>query len=259
MDWRTRCADLGPDGQATCRGSSPRLHLGRAGSPAAACRHHASGRAERRRLAAGRPGRSVPVALDEGCNRAWSRRSAASARRRMISRWRWVHRKWCCRGRIVRARRRPLPRAGCSGFWPSHRSAAGGDACAGRAATHLLAHVRTLDQGPSTPTASRPEPKRPPESSSRKPTPSRRLATLRRDPYAIYARRVLAPRSAGAVPADPGPRERGTLYHAILEQFISANRRRVHRTLEALREIAAAHFRMRSLPDATALVWRIAL
>jgi ATP-dependent helicase/nuclease subunit B len=61
----------------------------------------------------------------------------------------------------------------------------------------LLAHVRTLDQGPSTPThPARSRVRR--KSCSRNPIPSRRLATLRRDPYAIYARRILAPRSAGA-------------------------------------------------------------
>lgn len=46
------------------------------------------------------------------------------------------------------------------------------------------------------------------------------VGTLRRDPYAIYARRILDLGPIEEFVADPGPRERGTLYHAILEEFV---------------------------------------
>ena len=115
--------------------------------------------------------------------------------------------------------------------------------------------ARTLDHGPSTPTASRPEP-RPPEELQPKSYSFSEVGKLRRDPYAIYARRILGLDPLEPFLADPGPRERGTLYHEILEAFISGTESGA-RSLDALREIAAAHFARAALPDATRLVWRM--
>ena len=119
----------------------------------------------------------------------------------------------------------------------------------------LLAHARAQDQGPPTAPAQRPEP-RPPASLQPRSYSFSEVGRLRRDPYAIYARRVLGLDPLEPFLADPGPRERGTLYHEILEEFISATESR-DRKLENLRRIAAEHFARARLPDATALVWRM--
>jgi ATP-dependent helicase/nuclease subunit B len=118
----------------------------------------------------------------------------------------------------------------------------------------LLDHVHNLDQATPVPPATRPEPK--PASDAQPDSYSfSEVATLRRDPYAIYARRILRLDPLAPFLADPGPRERGTLYHAILEEFI-AKHAPPERSLEVLREIAAAHFLDAELPDATALIWQ---
>lgn len=119
----------------------------------------------------------------------------------------------------------------------------------------LLAHARTLDQGISTQTSPRPEPC-PPEHLQPKSYSFSEVGKLRRDPYAIYARRILGLDPLEPFLADPGPRERGTLYHAILEEFIDGTEPAT-RTLETLRRIADEHFAKAGLPDATALVWRM--
>ncbi|MCY0092853.1 double-strand break repair protein AddB [Hoeflea ulvae] len=119
----------------------------------------------------------------------------------------------------------------------------------------LLAHARALDQGPSTPPASRPEP-RPAAALQPKSYSFSEVGKLRRDPYAIYARRVLKLDPLEPFLSDPGPRERGTLYHAILEEFVSSTEQS-DRTEQTLQRIAADHFARADLPDATALVWRL--
>tara|TARA_R110002020_G_scaffold47752_17_gene136180 strand:+ start:5371 stop:8556 length:3186 start_codon:yes stop_codon:yes gene_type:complete len=119
----------------------------------------------------------------------------------------------------------------------------------------LLAHARSLDQGPSTPPASRPEP-RPPAELQPKSYSFSEVGRLRRDPYAIYARRVLKLDPLEPFLTDPGPRERGTLYHQILEEFVS-DLEPGARTLEVLGAIARRHFAGAKLPDAIALIWRL--
>ena len=48
------------------------------------------------------------------------------------------------------------------------------------------------------------------------------VETLRRDPYAVYARHVLGLRPLEPIDADPGAAERGTIVHRALEAFIDA-------------------------------------
>jgi ATP-dependent helicase/nuclease subunit B len=50
---------------------------------------------------------------------------------------------------------------------------------------------------------------------------------LLRDPYAVYARRVLRLRPLDALDADPGAAERGQIVHAALERFVRANPNRL--------------------------------
>ena len=134
-----------------------------------------------------------------------------------------------------------------SGEKPAKEMRARGDA--------LLAHARSLDQGLSAPPAQRPEP-RPPAELQPKSYSFSEVGRLRRDPYAIYARRVLRLDPLEEFLADPGPRERGTLYHQILEEFVSGTEPS-SRNLETLLAIAREHFSAARLPDATALVWRM--
>ena len=119
----------------------------------------------------------------------------------------------------------------------------------------VLAHARTQDQGPPLPAAARPEP-HPPEDVQPASYSFSEVGKLRRDPYAIYARRILGLDPLEPFLADPGPRERGTLYHKILEAFVT-DTARGDRTLDTLRRIAEEHFRKADLPDATALIWRM--
>ena len=79
-----------------------------------------------------------------------------------------------------------------------------------------------LDQGVTQPLASRPEPKPAPEQQPRSYSFSE-VTRLRRDPYAIYAKRILRLQPIDPFNRDPGAAERGTLYHKIVERFVRAN------------------------------------
>jgi ATP-dependent helicase/nuclease subunit B len=79
-----------------------------------------------------------------------------------------------------------------------------------------------LDQGVSQPLATRPEPRPSPEQQPRSYSFSE-VARLRRDPYAVYAKRILRLQPIDAFNRDPGAAERGTLYHKIVERFVRAN------------------------------------
>jgi ATP-dependent helicase/nuclease subunit B len=82
-----------------------------------------------------------------------------------------------------------------------------------------LRSAQLIDQAERQPSATRPEPKPAPEL-----IPDRysfsEAGRLRRDPYAVYARRILRLDPVDPFNADPGPAERGTLYHAIIEDFV---------------------------------------
>lgn len=113
-----------------------------------------------------------------------------------------------------------------------------------------------LDTVEDRPMANRPAPT-PPSDLQPKRYSFSEVKTLRRDPYAIYAKRVLRLDPPEPLIADPGPAERGTLYHRILECF-SREVRDVggdgsRRALAAIadRELAAAN-----VPDHIALIWR---
>jgi ATP-dependent helicase/nuclease subunit B len=82
----------------------------------------------------------------------------------------------------------------------------------------FLRAAAALDVQPPRPLASRPEP-RPAAEIQPKRYSFSEVRTLRRDPYAIYARRVLRLDPLDPLIRDPGVAERGTLYHAILERF----------------------------------------
>ncbi|OCJ23914.1 double-strand break repair protein AddB [Agrobacterium sp. B131/95] len=76
-----------------------------------------------------------------------------------------------------------------------------------------------IDQGENQAPAQRPAP-RPPAELQPKSYSFSEVGRLRRDPYAIYARRVLRLDPIDPFNRDPGPAERGTLYHKIIDRFI---------------------------------------
>lgn len=118
-----------------------------------------------------------------------------------------------------------------------------------------LDKVRRLDVRPSIHFAQRPEPKPPLDA---RPThySVTEAETLRRDPYAIYAKKVLKLRPLDALIRDPGPAERGTLIHAIMELLVTENiDARKPNALEQLTEKAEALFKEARLPRDIELVW----
>ncbi|MCM2294425.1 double-strand break repair protein AddB [Allorhizobium sp. BGMRC 0089] len=113
-----------------------------------------------------------------------------------------------------------------------------------------------LDQAPSEPPAERPEPK-PPVTLQPKSYSFSEVSVLRRDPYAIYARRILKLDPVHPFNTDPGAAERGTLYHRIVERFISACPDQMGPEAERLmQEIANTAFDEEGLPTHIDVVWR---
>ncbi|HXV29440.1 MAG TPA: double-strand break repair protein AddB, partial [Sinorhizobium sp.] len=79
--------------------------------------------------------------------------------------------------------------------------------------------MRILDEGERQPLAERPQPKPPAELQPRKYSFSE-VTRLRRDPYSIYARRILRLAPIDPFNRDPDAAERGSLYHRIVERFV---------------------------------------
>lgn len=113
-----------------------------------------------------------------------------------------------------------------------------------------------VDDGERQKPAERPEPK--PDSSL---IPTRysfsEAGRLRRDPYSVYARRILRLDPIDPFNTDPGVAERGTLYHAILDQFV----REDHQpdgpdAWEAMTKIMDQAFLEADLPPHIVATWR---
>lgn len=117
----------------------------------------------------------------------------------------------------------------------------------------ILAHIRALDEPAYRPGPGRPAPMPAPDTQPSSYSFSE-VGTLRRDPYAIYARRILDLDAMAPFIAEPGPRERGTLYHAILEEFVAGFPQ--GRREKRLMEIADRHFADASYPEEIRAVWR---
>jgi ATP-dependent helicase/nuclease subunit B len=123
----------------------------------------------------------------------------------------------------------------------------------------LLASSRGLDapapDAPEAGFAPRPEP-RPPLAMRPRHFSVSEIETLRRDPYAAFARKVLRLEPLEALIADPGPRERGTLYHEILHD---AAREPLDFTApdaeKGLLRIADAAFMRAELPGEISALW----
>jgi ATP-dependent helicase/nuclease subunit B len=118
-----------------------------------------------------------------------------------------------------------------------------------------LAWGRQLDAGPDVPFVERPCPVVPVEA---RPTSFSvtEVETLRRDPYAVYARRILDLKPLDPLVRDPGAAERGTLFHDILHRFtVSGVDPAADAALGALVDIARAAFDALALPVDVEAVW----
>ncbi|MFC4624488.1 double-strand break repair protein AddB [Daeguia caeni] len=81
---------------------------------------------------------------------------------------------------------------------------------------------REIDRAPDVPFVKRPEP-RPPVAARPKHFSVTEIETLRRDPYAIFAKKILKLRPLEPLIRDPAAAERGTLFHDILGHFTQQN------------------------------------
>jgi len=157
---------------------------------------------------------------------------------------------------LTRARRAAGSPTVASRWLQRLAAVAGPDAwgAARRRGERLVELARALDRpdGPPRP-APRPEP-RPPLAARPTTISVTEVETLIRDPYAVYARRVLGLRALDPHAADPGAAERGTIVHAALADFLghydgpfdedavaalTAAGRRAFRTVERYPEVVA--------------------
>jgi ATP-dependent helicase/nuclease subunit B len=113
-----------------------------------------------------------------------------------------------------------------------------------------------IDAGERQDQAKRPAPKPPAELQPTKYSFSE-VGRLRRDPYSVYARRVLQLDPLAPFNQDPGASERGTLYHAIIDRHT----REGHQpgspaASEAMKRITEELFDAAQLPPHIDQVWR---
>ncbi|MBY5447270.1 double-strand break repair protein AddB [Rhizobium leguminosarum] len=120
----------------------------------------------------------------------------------------------------------------------------------------FLQWAALIDRGEAQAPAQRPSPK-PPLALQPKSYSFSEVGRLRRDPYAIYARRVLRLDPVDAFNRDPGAAERGTLYHKIVDRFIrEAHIAGTPDAAAAMERILSELFDMEKLPPHIDAVWR---
>jgi ATP-dependent helicase/nuclease subunit B len=86
----------------------------------------------------------------------------------------------------------------------------------------LIEAAAAMDEAPVVPTAERPNPK-PDAALQPKSLSVTEIATLVRDPYAIYARHVLGLQALEPLESSVDARDRGTIIHEVLAGFIKAS------------------------------------
>jgi ATP-dependent helicase/nuclease subunit B len=118
---------------------------------------------------------------------------------------------------------------------------------------NLVDWANQIDKGPSVATAARPEPYPPAELQPRKYSFSE-VGRLRRDPYAIYARHILRLDPIAPFNLDPGPAERGSLYHRIADRFVREEK--TGEPLSLIGRILNEEFDAVALPPHIDAVWR---
>ncbi|PRD44338.1 double-strand break repair protein AddB [Phyllobacterium phragmitis] len=115
--------------------------------------------------------------------------------------------------------------------------------------------ARELDAAPDVPFVKRPEPA-PPLSARPKHFSVTEIETLRRDPYAIFAKKILRLRPLEPLIRDPAAAERGTLFHDILGAFTQAGIDPNGQDAQAaLFDMARRFFAAAALPAEIEAVW----
>ena len=140
--------------------------------------------------------------------------------------------------------------------WLQRLIAVGGETLAKDLRTrghNLIGWAAALDTAAPTPPAPRPAPKPPAEMQPRKYSFSE-IGRLRRDPYAIYARHILRLHPVAPFNLDPGPAERGSLYHRIVDRFVREEA--TGEPLALIRRILDEEFDAVRLPLHIDAVWR---
>lgn len=117
----------------------------------------------------------------------------------------------------------------------------------------LIDWANEIDRSPSVPTARRPAPHPPAELQPKKYSFSE-VGRLRRDPYAIYARHILRLDPVAPFNLDPGPAERGSLYHRIVDRFVREEAS--GEPFALIGRILAEEFDAVALPPHIDAVWR---
>jgi ATP-dependent helicase/nuclease subunit B len=121
---------------------------------------------------------------------------------------------------------------------------------------HFVHWANLIDRGDRQAPAQRPSPT-PPRDMQPKSYSFSEVGRLRRDPYAIYARRVLRLDSVDPFNRDPGPAERGTLYHAIIDRFVREGHiAGTPDAAAAMGRIITELFDLQRLPPHIDAVWR---
>ncbi len=125
-----------------------------------------------------------------------------------------------------------------------------------RGATLMAAARHYAGDNPvDVPTVKKPNPA-PPLEARPKHFSVTQIETLRRDPYAIYAQKVLGLQAVDDLLRDPGASERGTLFHDILHRFTQAGIDPASSDAEdRLLEIARQRFDEEALPPDVDAVW----
>lgn len=106
--------------------------------------------------------------------------------------------------------------------------------------------------------AQRPAPT-PPVSARPRRLPVTDVETWIRDPYALYAKRILKLRPIDPLEREPDPLLKGTLYHAIMQDYVEGKHysKPTEGRLGALKDIAARRINAEHLRDDVALVWQL--
>jgi ATP-dependent helicase/nuclease subunit B len=117
-----------------------------------------------------------------------------------------------------------------------------------------------IDEGENQQPARRPAPKPPAELQPTRYSFSE-VGRLRRDPYSVYARRVLKLDPLDPFNQDPGASERGTLYHAIIDRYTRESIKQGFKpgtpaSRGTMRQITEELFDAEQLPPHIDRVWR---
>lgn len=85
------------------------------------------------------------------------------------------------------------------------------------------------------------------------------IETWIRDPYALYAKRILKLNPLEPLERDPDPMLKGTLYHAIMQDYVEAIdvSKPAHERLAYLKELSNEHIEDENLPPDVSNIWQL--